>query len=118
MVEDHVAHSQTCRQAFVTTARVAAVYDLVELNHRFGLMRRRGDKTRGYAEAMLRTLGPPTTSELSHRAILDAAAIRDVVLMGPNARHITPSAIGVETLSLAVTFDIAVLLACKPATRG
>jgi hypothetical protein len=80
-------------------------------------MRQQGDKTQRYAEAMLRTLRPPTIARLFHRTILDAAAVGDVVLMGPNARHITPSAIDIETGFLAVTFDAAVLLACKPAAR-
>jgi 23S rRNA (guanine745-N1)-methyltransferase len=61
---------------------------LIELHDRLGLMRQHGDKTQRYAEAMLRTLGPPTTARLCYRTILDAAAVRDVVLMGPNARHI------------------------------
>jgi len=35
--------------------------------------------------------------------------------MGPNARHIAPSAIDIETGSFAVTFDVSVLLARKRA---
>jgi hypothetical protein len=48
------------------------------------------------------------------RTSLDRESVRHAVLMGPNARHIAPSALDVETGAMDVTIDIAVLFARKP----
>ena len=58
-------------------------------------------------------IGPSTTVQLARRTFLDPAAMRDAVLMGPDARHIAPSVLDDETAPIAVTFDIDVLFACK-----
>ena len=58
-------------------------------------------------------IGPPTVVRLVGRTFLDPAAVRDVVLMVPAARHITPLALDATTEPMAVTFDVSVLLACK-----
>ncbi|HJU19605.1 MAG TPA: hypothetical protein VJ770_24390, partial [Stellaceae bacterium] len=89
---------------------------LAELGRRYRLMGQRDDKARHYAETANRLIGPPTVRRLVRRAVLDPAAVRDAVLMGPNARHIAPSALDAETGPVAVTFDIEVLFACKSRT--
>ena len=42
---------------------------------------------------------------------------RAAILMGPNARHVDPSALDVGPHLLAVTFDINALFARKPETN-
>jgi len=86
---------------------------LVELNERFGLMRQHKRKARGYFEEVSRFIGPQAIVRLCRRAELDGAAVRDVVLMGPNAHHVSPSIFEAETDRFAVTFDIVVSLARK-----
>jgi 23S rRNA (guanine745-N1)-methyltransferase len=72
--------------------RLAAVYPgpnhLAELGRRYGLMRHHQRKARRYAGAAGRMIGPSTTVQLARRTFLDPAAMRDAVLMGPDARHI------------------------------
>ena len=84
---------------------------LAELGRRYTLIRHHRHKARRYAEAASRMIGPPTVVRLVRRRLLDPAAVRDAVLMGPNARHIAPSALDTETGPIAVTFDIDVLFA-------
>ena len=95
---------------------IAVVYPgpehLRELNRRFGLMRQHEGKTRRYCAAMSRLIGRPTATRLSCRRLLDSAAIRDVVLMGPNSRHIGPAIFDNEAGPF--TFDM-VLLRANPA---
>ena len=109
---------------FAETARVlrpggcvALVYPrpghLAELGQRYALMRHHQHKARSYAEAVSRMIGPPTVIRLVRRTLLDPAAVRDAVLMGPDARHIAPSVLDAEEGPIAVTFDIDVLFACK-----
>jgi len=43
--------------------------------------------------------------------VLDGAAVRAAIMMGPNAHHIAPSMLAAEIGPMAVTFDIAILLA-------
>ncbi len=66
---------------------------LVELRQRYALMRHHKNKAERYAEAVSRMIGPPTVLRLVRRTLLDPAAVRDVVLMGPDARHIAPPAL-------------------------
>jgi hypothetical protein len=77
-------------------------------------MRQHENKTRYYFEATSRLIGRPTMTRLFCRTSLEGATIRDVVLMGPNARRISPSTFDEERGSLTVTFDIVLLLARKP----
>jgi 23S rRNA (guanine745-N1)-methyltransferase len=96
---------------------IAVVYPgpnhLVELSQRFALMRHYEHKTRRYSAAIRRHIGPPATVRLCHQSELDSAAVRDAVLMGPNARHVSRSAFDAESGPCAVTFDVVVLLARK-----
>jgi 23S rRNA (guanine745-N1)-methyltransferase len=89
---------------------------LAELGHYFRLMGQHGGKARHYAEAANRLIGPPTVTRLVRRTVLDPTAIRDAVLMGPNARHIAPSALNIPTGPIAVTCDLDALFACKRKT--
>jgi 23S rRNA (guanine745-N1)-methyltransferase len=84
---------------------------MVELRERFGLMGRHADTPRRYAEMARRFIGPFTFARLRRHVVLDGAAIRNAVLMGPNARHISPSILGPSPGPLAVTLDVTVLFA-------
>jgi 23S rRNA (guanine745-N1)-methyltransferase len=86
---------------------------MVELNDRFGLMRPHQDKTRRYSEAARRFIGPTSMTRLFSHTVLDRATIRSAILMGPNARHTTPSTFDAAQGPLPVTFDIIALFACK-----
>jgi 23S rRNA (guanine745-N1)-methyltransferase len=86
---------------------------LAELVDHFGLMQQHAGKTRRYAEAMERWVGPSTAVRLVHRLTLDRESIRHAVLMGPNARHIVASALDAAA-AMDVTIDIAMLFARKP----
>jgi 23S rRNA (guanine745-N1)-methyltransferase len=87
---------------------------LAELVDRFGLLQQHAGKTGHYAEATRRWIGPSTTVRLVHPVSLDRESVRHAVLMGPNARHITASALDVEAAAIDVTIDIAMLFARKP----
>jgi 23S rRNA (guanine745-N1)-methyltransferase len=87
---------------------------LAELVDRFGLLQQHTGKTGRYAAATRRWVGPSTTVRLVHRMRLNRESIRHAVLMGPNARHIAPSALDVEAAAMDVTIDIAMLFARKP----
>jgi 23S rRNA (guanine745-N1)-methyltransferase len=87
---------------------------LAELIDRFGLLQQQAGKTGRYVAATQRWVGPSTTVRLMRRTSLDRESVRHAVLMGPNARHIAPSALDVETGAMDVTIDIAVLFARKP----
>jgi len=56
-------------------------------------------------------IGPPTIVRHHREVVLDGAAVRAAIMMGPNAHHIAPSMLAVEIGPMAVTFDIAILLA-------
>ena len=86
---------------------------LAELRDHFGLMRQHASAAQRYSEAAGRLIGPPTLHRLRRRTVLDSAAVRSAILMGPNARHIAASAFDAELGPLAVTFDIIVLFARK-----
>jgi 23S rRNA (guanine745-N1)-methyltransferase len=86
---------------------------MAELRGRFGLMRRHDPAAQRYTEAAKRFIGPPTIHRLRRQTVLDDAAIRSAILMGPNARHITASALDAELGPLAVTFDVIVSFARK-----
>jgi 23S rRNA (guanine745-N1)-methyltransferase len=90
---------------------------LTELSDRFGLMRQHEHKAQRYSEAARRFIGSPSITRLRSHAVLNGAAIRNAILMGPNARHISPSTLDAEPGPLAVTFDIIVLFARKPESR-
>jgi 23S rRNA (guanine745-N1)-methyltransferase len=87
---------------------------LAELIDRFGLLQQQAGKTGRYVEATWRSVGPSTTLRLVHRVSLDRESIGHAVLMGPNARHVAPSALDVEATVMDVTVDIAMLFARKP----
>ncbi len=86
---------------------------MAELRDHFGLMRQHASAAQRYSEAAGRLIGPPTLHRLRRRTVLDSAAVRSAILMGPNARHIAASAFDAELGPLAVTFDIIVLFARK-----
>jgi hypothetical protein len=56
-------------------------------------------------------IGPPTVIRHRRDVVLDGAAVRAAIMMGPNAHHIAPSMLAAEIGTMAVTFDIAILLA-------
>jgi 23S rRNA (guanine745-N1)-methyltransferase len=87
---------------------------LIELRSRFGLLRQREENARRYGEMARRVVGRTCAVALRSRVVLDRAAIRSAVLMGPNAYHVDPSILDVEPGPIAVTFDINLLFAQKP----
>jgi 23S rRNA (guanine745-N1)-methyltransferase len=87
---------------------------LVELRDRFGLLRQHGENSRRYADMVTRFVGRSSVRRLHHRVVLDPAAARAAILMGPNARHLGPSTLDVGPHPLTVTFDINTLFARKP----
>jgi 23S rRNA (guanine745-N1)-methyltransferase len=87
---------------------------LIELRSRFGLLRQREETARRYGEIAQRVVGRTSTVPLRSRVVLDQAAMRSAVLMGPNAYHVDPSILDVELGPIAVTFDINLLFAQKP----
>jgi 23S rRNA (guanine745-N1)-methyltransferase len=86
---------------------------MIELRDRFALMRRHEAAAQLYTEAVRHFVGPPTFHWLRRQAVLDNAAIRSTILMGPNARHLSASALDAELGPLAVTFDVTVSFARK-----
>jgi 23S rRNA (guanine745-N1)-methyltransferase len=87
---------------------------LIELRSRFGLLRRREGNARRYRDMARRIVGRTSAVALRSRVVLDRAAMRSAVLMGPNAHHVDPAILDVELESIAVTFDINLLFAQKP----
>ena len=85
---------------------------LIELRRAFGLMRQHEKKADRYGAAVAQHVGSPVTARLSSRALLTPAAVRDAILMGPNA-HGAAAAAQAAAESLDVTFDIVLLLAQK-----
>jgi 23S rRNA (guanine745-N1)-methyltransferase len=113
-------------QNFAETARVlrrggwlALVYPeanhMIQLRHRYHLLGQHREKRRRYREATSRTIGPAAVTRIVRHATLAPDAVRDIVLMGPNARHPALAPLHAEAEPIAVTFDIAVLLARKRA---
>jgi 23S rRNA (guanine745-N1)-methyltransferase len=99
--------------------RLALVYPeanhLLELRHRYRQLGHHAEKARRYAEAASVTIGPAAVTRIVRRTTLAPDDVRDIVLMGPNARHpefLMPPA---EAELIEVTFDIALLLARKQA---
>jgi 23S rRNA (guanine745-N1)-methyltransferase len=86
---------------------------MAEASDRFGLLRQHKHAARRYSEAARRFIGAPTIHRLLSHTVLDGAAIRSAILMGPNARHTSPSTFDAVQGPLAVTFDIIVLFARK-----
>jgi 23S rRNA (guanine745-N1)-methyltransferase len=87
---------------------------LIELRSRFGLLRQREGSAGRYRDIAQRVVGRTSAVPLRSRVVLDRAAMRAAVLMGPNAHHIDPSILDVELESIDVTFDINLLFAQKP----
>jgi len=109
---------------FAETARVlrpgawlALVYPeanhLIELRHRYRLLGQHGEKARRYRDAASRTIGPAAITRIVRPTTLAPDAVRDIVLMGPNARHPVLTPLHAEAEPIEVTFDIAVLLVRK-----
>lgn len=86
---------------------------MIELTASFGLIRQQLHKTRRYRAAAKRFIGPPTIARLRRQVVLEGAAIRSAILMGPNARRLSSSTLDAELAPLAVTFDICLLFARK-----
>jgi 23S rRNA (guanine745-N1)-methyltransferase len=91
---------------------------LIELRDRFRLLRQHEADSERYADVVTRFVSPPTIARLRSRAVLDSPMARAVILMGPNARHVDPTSLDVGPDPLAVTFDINVLFARKPARKS
>jgi len=85
---------------------------LIELRRRFGLLRQHEDRTRRYGEMTARFIGAPSIVPLLGRVVLDGPAIRNAILMGPNARHLVgPMPEIAEPMD--ATFDINIIFARK-----
>lgn len=113
---------------FAETARVlrpggwlALVYPeadhLIELRRRYRLLGQHAEKARLYADAASRTIGPAAVTRIVRHTTLAPDGVRDIVLMGPSARHPGLTPLHAEAEPIEVTFDIAVLLARKRAPR-
>ena len=87
---------------------------LLELRRHFRLMGRHEHKAEQYLDEATRLIGPCTIARLTQRKVVDAGTIRDLILMGPNARHVDRTTVDAELEARAVTFDIAVLFVRKP----
>ena len=90
------------------------MHHLIELRRRYRLLGQHREKTSRYCEAVSGTIGPAAVMRIVRRATLAPNVMRDIVLMGPNARH-RGLTLPTEAEPIAVTFDIAVLLARKRA---
>jgi 23S rRNA (guanine745-N1)-methyltransferase len=86
---------------------------LIELVRRFGLIGQQTDKADRYRAAAARWIGPTMTLRARHRATLDDATVRAAILMGPNARHRATAALGSDAAAMAVTIDLAIVVARK-----
>jgi len=86
---------------------------LIELRRRYHLLGQRSQKEKRYSEAVSRTIGPAAVTRIVRHTVLAPDAARDIVLMGPNARHPGGSTLPAEAGPIGITFDIAVLLARK-----
>jgi 23S rRNA (guanine745-N1)-methyltransferase len=86
---------------------------LRELSHRFGLLTHHARKSERIIAETNRWIGPSTIVRHRREVTLDAVAARAAIMMGPNAHHIAPSMLAAEFGPMAVTFDIAILLARK-----
>jgi hypothetical protein len=91
---------------------------LIELRHRYRLLGQRSQKGRRYRKAVSRMIGPAAVTRIVRRAVLAPDAVRDIVLMGPNARHPAGSMPPSKAGPIAVTFDIGVLLTRKAEIRN
>ncbi len=89
---------------------------LVELRHRYRSLGQHEGKATHYAHAANRVIGPVVGRRIVRHTVLDAGTVRDVVSMGPNARHPVVSTLAAATEPVAATFDIALLLAHKRRT--
>ena len=88
---------------------------LCELRQRFDLLHPLRRKRECIIAAVNGLIGPTTLVRYHREALLDEEAIRAVIMMGPNARYTEPSMLVAGLGSLAVTFDISVLLARRTA---
>jgi 23S rRNA (guanine745-N1)-methyltransferase len=111
---------------FAETARVlrpggwiALVYPeanhLIELRRRYRLLGQQSKKATRYSDAVSRRIGPTAATRIVRPTVLAPDAVRDIVLMGPNARHPAGSTLPAKAEPIGVTFDISVLLARKRA---
>jgi 23S rRNA (guanine745-N1)-methyltransferase len=86
---------------------------LIELRREFALLEQGEAKAETYAAGAAEAIGNPSHHRLRGAATLDAADIANVILMGPNARHVRLDTLPPET-TLKVSFDIELLIARKP----
>ncbi|GAB2174893.1 putative RNA methyltransferase [Dongia sp. agr-C8] len=86
---------------------------LIELRREFGLIDQGDAKTETYAAGIAAAISAPSHRRLRTGALLDAAEIANVILMGPNARHARLETLPPEA-SRNVSFDIELLIARKP----
>ena len=114
---------------FAETARVlrpggwlALVYPeanhLIELRRRYRLLGQQSGKGRRASESVSRTIGPAAVTRIVRRMLVAPDAVRDIVLMGPNARHPGGLTLPAEAGPIAVTYDIGVLLARRAEIRN
>jgi 23S rRNA (guanine745-N1)-methyltransferase len=91
---------------------------LMELRQPFDLMRQHEAKGRRYVAAVADLIGPPAVARLVTRTLLIPTAVRDAILMGPNAHRVAAALFEVAAEALLVTFDIVVLFARKANLYG
>jgi 23S rRNA (guanine745-N1)-methyltransferase len=71
------------------------------------------DKARHYRDRLRPSFEVLSHVRLQHRVELDAMLARDLVLMGPNARHLSGDDVPVPDGPLPVTLDVELMLARK-----
>jgi 23S rRNA (guanine745-N1)-methyltransferase len=106
--------ARVLRQGGILAVAFPGPDHLIELRQAFGLLDQSEGKTEAYATAMAEAIGPPRHRRLRATVRLDAAAIANVILMGPNAHRTSLEALPPEG-SRDVSFDIELLTARKAA---
>jgi 23S rRNA (guanine745-N1)-methyltransferase len=86
---------------------------LVELRTALPLLAVPADKARHYRDRLRPAFAIIAHTHLRRRVEVDACLARDLVLMGPNAWHLSVRDVAVPEGSLSVTLDVELILARK-----
>jgi hypothetical protein len=71
------------------------------------------DKRRRYRDRLQASFAIVSHTRSRHRVEVDAPLARDLVFMGPNARHLSGCDVAVPEGPLSVTLDVELILARK-----
>ena len=88
-----------------------------ELRHRFGLLDHHRHKSERMIATVTSLIGATTTVRYRREVTIDGPAVRAAIMMGPNAHHIGSAVFAADVGEMAVTFDIAIVLAERGARR-